>query len=288
MTAISWTDETWNPVTGCTMVSPGCALCYAQTVDYRFDHDKVGKLPWAFPASQGGRGVTLHPDRLDKPLHWKKPRRIFVDSMSDLFHEDVPFEFIAKVWDTMFNTSVLANTPHHTYQILTKRPDLMLEFSKWMNDTQHRRIDYSNVWLGVSVENQLWADRRIPLLLQTPAAVRFISAEPLLAPVDIDPFLECPHWNDSVYGAEGGDICCQLCGKPRACQPLGLDWIIAGCESGPKHRPMDTDWARSLRDQCQAAGVPFFLKQMYVDGKKVETPELDGKAWAEMPEVRSA
>ena len=239
-TKISWTDATWNPTTGCTMVSPGCAHCYAETIDHRFDHDKVGKLPWAFPASQGGRGVTLHPDRLDQPLHWKKPKRIFVDSMSDLFHEEVPLEFIRQVFEVMSRAS------RHTFQILTKRHERLQALAK--------ELDWpENVWIGVSVENQYWADRRIPPLLTVPAAVRFLSVEPLLKPVTIRPYLK------------------------------DLQWVILGGESGPRARPIKQEWVQAIRDDCRTAGVPFFFKQWGGRTSKVGGRELDGRTWDEMP-----
>ena len=255
-TAIEWTDATWNPVTGCTKVSPGCANCYAETVDHRFDHDKVGKLPWAFPASRGGRGVTLHPDRLELPMHWKKPQRIFVNSMSDLFHEDVPFDFILRVFDLM------RVARQHTYQVLTKRPERMYQFFRWTveNVGGHPMRVYfpmRNVWLGVSTENQHWADIRIPLLMQIPAAVRFISAEPLLGPVDLTSVgplgqnVLTGEWGH--YDEDTGEECFHW--------GQALDWVIAGGESGPKARPAHPDWFRQIRDHCQAAGVPYFFKQ---------------------------
>ena len=264
VTTISWTNATWNPVTGCTKVSPGCSRCYAEAIDHRFDHDKVGKLPWDFPVSKGGRGITLHPDRLDLPLRWKRPRMIFVNSMSDLFHEDVPFEFIAKVWDTMFDTSGLSGTVKHVYQILTKRPERMLAFDRWMNETQFRRTDQDNIWKGVSVENQLWAERRIPILAEIPAAVRFVSVEPLLGPVDLRAWLHgnCEAWGGTADGRV-------------------LDWVICGGESGPRFRPMDLDWARRLRDQCQQAGMPFFFKQSSGPRPGMNR-ELDGRFWEEL------
>lgn len=252
MTSIEWTDVTWNPVTGCSKVSPGCAHCYAERVTHRFNRDA---LPWT-PAN-AAVNVVLHPERLDAPLHWRKPRRVFVNSMSDLFHENVPDEFIARVF------AVMALSPWHTYQVLTKRPELMhaymTDFALRVNahgwpegvpmaprfraNGLPNAVDWPlpNVWLGVSVENQHWADERIPLLLQTPAAVRFVSCEPLLGPVDLSRWMGC---ND-----------------PGCCTPW-LDWVIVGGESGPKARPMDLAWARSLRDQCRAASVPFFMKQL--------------------------
>lgn len=241
-TKIEWTDATWNPVTGCTKVSPGCAHCYAETVDHRFDHDKVGKLPWAFPASRGGRGVTLHPDRLEQPLHWKKPKKIFTCSMSDLFHEDVPNAFLVAVF------MVMSQCPQHVFQILTKRPQRMFDFAKYFFAPTltlgNPPVPWpANVWAGTSVENQHWADIRIPKLLQIPAQVRFVSAEPLLGSVDLEEWL-C-----------NGD-----CGVPwQEC--TGINWVIAGGESGPKARPSGSHWFERIRDDCQEAGVPFFFKQ---------------------------
>lgn len=303
---IEWTQKTWNPVTGCTKVSPGCAHCYAETIDHRFDHDKVGKLPWAFPASRGGRGVTLHPERLGDPLRWRKPSLVFVNSMSDLFHEDVPDDFIARCFVAM----MLAK--NQTFQVLTKRPDRMANLlprlkalmrdemyraiglhydegepepwyffrqgrhhgapreywiERWYsdhtdNDLKNPHLDWRNwplrnVWMGVSVENQLWADRRIPYLLETPAAVRFLSCEPLLGPVDLSPWLTTGYCANCGDGQPYG----RCCDEPIRIDDDPLDWVITGGESGPKARPMHPDWARSLRDQCQAAGVPFFFKQ---------------------------
>ena len=210
MSAIEWTDVTWNPVTGCDKVSPGCDHCYAEGIATRFAGGK------AFP---NGFDVTLHPERLDKPLHWRAPRRVFVNSMSDMFHDQISDEFIGRVWDTM------AAAPHHTFQILTKRPGRMRSLAKQKLPT------LPNVWLGVSAEDQKWADVRIPLLLDTPATVRFISAEPLLGPIDLTPYL------------------------PQ------LDWVIAGGESGPHHRAMDPTWPRLIRDQCVVTGTAFHFKQ---------------------------
>jgi protein gp37 len=252
---IEWTDATWNPTSGCTKVSQGCKHCYAERV-----------FPRAYAKS--GRAFTdvaQHPDRLGQPLRWQRPRRIFVDSMSDLFHEAIPFDYI----DSVFGVMALAR--QHTFQVLTKRPARMLE---WFNQARSRPAivecacsamleatgilerrpfdrdeamalagqgwPLPNVWLGVSVEDQATADERIPLLLATPATVRFLSMEPLLGPVDVFPYIR------------------KTIGDPLSSP---LDWVIVGGESGPKARPMHPDWARSLRDQCAAAGVPFFFKQ---------------------------
>ena len=230
---IGWTEATWNPVTGCTKVSQGCKHCYAEQV---FNKRLATNPKLKRYYGRTFTDVQSHDELLDKPLHWKKPRMIFVNSMSDLFHEDVPFEFIKKVWDTMFDTSF---EPHrHIYQILTKRPARMLEFSKWMG-SQFQRIDYDNVWLGVSVEDQKTADERIPILLQTPAAIRWISAEPLLEKIDIMKFIQ-------------------------------LDWVVVGGESGHRRRKFDIDWARKLRDDCKVKELPFFMKQV---DKVIPIPE---------------
>lgn len=219
MSKIEWTDETWNPVTGCTKISPGCKNCYAETIANRFWKDRKFT------------DVRLEEDRLTQPLHWKKPRMIFVNSMSDLFHEDVPFEFIDKV------ISAISQSPQHIFQILTKRPKRALEYFMLPSSDL-----LENVWLGVSVENQQTADERIPILLQTPAVVRWISAEPLLSEINLE------HYLPLVVG-----------GKVR---DSGLDWVVVGGESGTNKRPFNPDWARVIRDQCKIVNVPFFMKQI--------------------------
>lgn len=296
-TGIEWTDETWNPVTGCTKVSPGCDHCYAERITNRFGG------PGAFDT------VVLHPERLDRPLHWRTPRRVFVNSMSDLFHDAVPDEFIAQVFEVM----AMAGDEHgHTFQVLTKRPGRM---ASWMRrhlgeDQNWARNAPSNVWLGTSIETQKWVDVRLPKLLETPAAMRFLSCEPLLGPLDLSGWLDKP-WCPT-HDFPGG-FCIEDCGDRRR-----LDWVIVGGESGPKARPMHPDWARSLRDQCVAAGVPFFFKQWgewlpdipssdfrygtggdrenhwddgewtsFRVGKKRAGRELDGRTWDEMPESTS-
>jgi protein gp37 len=453
-TGISWTDMTWGPVTGCSKVSPGCAHCYAETVTQRY----AGRpgwpaefLPWT--PENAERNVVLHPERLDAPLHWRKPRRVFVNSMSDLFHEQVPDEFIAAIF------GVMAAAPQHAYQILTKRPERMREWcsrddvpakidtmaevarhgliaevfapeadaeiagwpgyfitnkgrvlsdrtragkrsdgrhelkpmlgdeghsrvmlqvegrstrplvhrlvletfdraprvgeqgchidrdatnnarwnvhwgsqeDNWADSKRHgtrrryskltpeniveirdgsasgesfaslgRRFDVSatqirnvvrgeqwspeyvptwpleSVWLGVSVENQHWADERIPILLATPAAVRFLSCEPLLGPINLSRYLD---WRCPTHGsvnAHASFTCDEDCTPDIA-------WIIAGGESGPRARPCDLDWLRSLRDQCQANSVAFHLKQL--GGRRPGgTALLDGVEWKEFP-----
>lgn len=261
-TGIEWTDATWNPVTGCTKVSQGCKHCYAER-----DWNRMVHLP-----AYKGRAFTdvaCHPERLIQPLRWKRPRRIFVNSMSDLFHESVPFEFIDQVFAAM------AICPQHTFQVLTKRPERMRDYTTRLSrsakllDDAARTMGYSfehegqylvsfplpNVWLGVSVEDQQTADERIPLLLQTPAAVRWVSAEPLLGRVDLCEAFGM-WWNQTIG-------CFESIGQ-RFNPGLGrggIDWVVVGGESGPKARPMHPDWVRSIRDQCKSAGVPFLFKQ---------------------------
>lgn len=229
-TTIEWTDVTWNPTTGCDKVSPGCKNCYAERLVERF--------PQSFP--QGFR-FTLHPERLRQPYRWRKPRRVFVNSMSDLFHEQMPMSFLLEIF------KVMRETPQHTYQILTKRHKRLLELDPF--------IDWPpNVWMGVSVENQKYAER-IDFLRQTGAKVKFVSCEPLLGPVELD--------------------------------LRGIDWVIVGGESGPNHRPIDPAWVRSLRDQCQRANVPFFFKQWGGRTSKSGGRLLDGRTWDELPEAHS-
>ncbi|MFH1635591.1 MAG: phage Gp37/Gp68 family protein [Chloroflexota bacterium] len=267
-TSIEWTatrnnDGTivkgvvWNPTTGCTKVSAGCKNCYAERIAKRFWKDRKFTE------------VRCHPERLDIPLHWKKPRRIFVDSMSDLFHPDVPDEFIRDIWIVMHECKL------HTFMILTKRPERM----QWLLNRQFGpHLIESNVWLGVSCEDQKTADERIPLLVQTSAALRFVSIEPMLGKIDLSEYLD-----HCSYYCDHGDM------YPEGHRPERpkIDWLICGCESGSGARPMNLDWARSLRDQCVSAGIPFFLKQAVIDGKLVKMPELDGRIWDQYPEKKS-
>lgn len=257
-TKIEWTDATWNPVTGCTKVSPGCDRCYAQTIAHRFA---------GTPAYPDGFDIRLRPERIDQPLRWTRPRRVFVNSMSDLFHKDIPDEYIARVF------AVMALAPRHIFQVLTKRHGRMrsllastgFTWQVWhqMLTLTHERSmpmpaehaaaltwPLPNVWLGVSVEDQQRADLRIPALLDTPAAVRFLSCEPLLGPVDLGQSLAQYRPGDE-HPWDGDEL------KARDV----LHWVIVGGESGPGARPMHPDWARTLRDQCRAAGVAFHFKQ---------------------------
>lgn len=294
-TAISWTNETWNPVTGCSKVSPGCAHCYAEGLSMRFGWSKK---PWT--PENAAENVQLHPERLDKPLKWREPKRVFVNSMSDLFHELVPFEFVDRVF------AVMALTPQHTYQILTKRPERMREYLNVRD--RHNRIELAadalfpgkgnpclggkhllpqlplaNVWLGTSVENQHWADIRIPQLLDTPAAVRFLSCEPLLGPVTFSQGM-LSGFCDTPCGdyTENGECACTTKHQHEFGPWPHIDWVIVGGESGPDYRTMDLDWARAIRDQCLEAGIPYFFKQQ--SARRSETnPHLDGMQWHQFP-----
>lgn len=295
-TSIEWTrgddgtsGATWNPTVGCTKVSAGCDHCYAETLVNRFAGHNA-----AFP--ERFDTVVLRPHFLDRPLRWQRPRRIFVNSLSDLFHKDVPDEFIVEVF------AVMAATPRHTYQLLTKRHGRMrslLSSEEFIAEVEfaarHRRggpamtpgwgpddempWPLPNVWLGISAEDQATADLRIPALLNTPAAVRWVSAEPLLGPIDLEAWMpagqarwhcrprtgcgrffagdhrqNCPHCGNVDYwcGSHVGNA------HPNG-QPI--NWVVAGGESGPGARPMHPDWARGLRDQCAHAGVPYHFKQ---------------------------
>lgn len=296
---ISWTDATWSPVTGCTRVSEGCTRCYIErTPPFRMAGRRFTTACSACSGTGDTRseaigsttGVELHTDRLGQPLRWHKPRRVFVCSMADLFHDDVPDEYIAQVWATM------AISQRHTFQILTKRPARMRslltdvgfveavcrhaaslrEGPGWHHSHvaeaapgQWAGWPLPNVWLGVSAETQQWADARIPVLLGAPAAVRWVSAEPLLGPID----LRLTHYIDPdeinpATGRRNCGGCSDYPGIPH--QPTcyrepgphcDIDWVVAGGESGPGARPMDPEWTRDLRRQCAADGVPFFFKQ---------------------------
>lgn len=236
---IEWTDAVWNPVTGCTKVSAGCKHCYAERMSKRL----AGRV--GYPEAPDNFKVTLHPDRLDEPLNWHKPRRVFVCSMGDLFHKDVPDNYVSDVLDVVGFSSCA----RHTFMILTKRPERMYKFF-----AENPGPTIPNLWLGTSVENQPAADERIPWLLQTPAAVRFLSCEPLLGAVNIENDLFGRHFVVTGPPRPG------LLGPEMNKLPK-LDWVIVGGESGPGARPMHPDWALSLRNQCFQAGVPLFFKQ---------------------------
>lgn len=311
-TKIEWTDAVWNPIRGCSKVSEGCRNCYAERINNRFAWCNGGKWDGT---------IEFVESKLDEPLHLRNPRRIFVNSMSDLFHENVKDEWLDRIF------AVMASNNRHVFQILTKRPERMRSYldgllansavgDRWdaarrpiyralLKRGEYRRAEYvgvmvahdkppfKNIWLGVSVENQEAADKRIPLLLQTPAAVRWVSAEPLLGGPNLAPWLK--------WWKRGGTC---------AVTERGLDWVVCGGESGPGARPMHPDWARGLRDQCKQAGAPFFFKgwgnhlpfgqegascgrcitdngqAFYQCGKKRSGCLLDGREWKEFPEGR--
>lgn len=238
----------WNPVTGCSKVSEGCKFCYAERMARRL----AGRH--GYPEYPHHFDVTLHPDRLEIPLRWEKPRTVFICSMSDLFHEDVETDWIAHIWGVMMKAE------QHIFQVLTKRPARMLQFVR-----DEVMVPFPNIWLGITAENQRTADERIPLLLQTPAAVRFVSCEPLLGPIDLSNIVVHGDYEPAktIYNLIKGsrhdiDVDGFGVGAPLPCR---ISWVIVGGESGPGARPMHPDWARSLRDQCQTAGIPCFFKQ---------------------------
>ena len=252
-TGIQWCTETWNPTTGCDRVSPGCDHCYALTMAKRLKGMGQAKYQTdGDPRTSGpGFGLAVHPDALDVPLHWRKPKRIFVNSMSDLFHPKVPTAFIAAVFD------VMAQTPQHTYQVLTKRAPRMRSLSR--GATFGEGWPLPNVWLGVSAENQEQADARIPALLETRASVRFVSAEPLLEPIHIP------------YTVREDRM------------PAAPDWLIIGGESGPGARPMDPAWARDLLAQAAHLGIAPFVKQLGAVWAHGRSKHDHGGEWDDWP-----
>ncbi len=231
ISAIEWTDATWNPVTGCTKISPGCKNCYAERLALRLK--EMGN-----PRYKNGFRITLHPDQLDLPLRWTKPKMIFVNSMSDLFHEAVPAEYIKKVFE------VMVKADWHIFQILTKRAERLAKLAPELPWPSH-------IWQGVSIDNQTYT-KRVVHLQKVPAAVRFLSVEPLLGSI--------PHL------------------------PLdGIHWVIVGGESGPRHRPIKPEWVREIKKQCLAARVSFFFKQWGGRTPKSGGRVLDGRTWDQMP-----
>jgi len=234
--SIEWTESTWNPLTGCTKISPGCKHCYAERMALRLK--AMGQ-----PNYRNGFQVTLHEHALELPLSWKKPQMIFVNSMSDLFHQDVPIEFIQRVFDVMHQAS------WHTFQVLTKR-------SKRLRELDSKTNWSSNVWMGVSVENEKYA-LRIDDLRQTRACTRFLSLEPLLGPLP----------NLDLHG---------------------INWVIVGGESGPGARPIEEEWVIDIKNQCRKAHIPFFFKQWGGFNKKRAGRTLQGRTWDEMPRLIQA
>lgn len=276
-TGIEWTQSTWNPTVGCTKVSAGCDHCYAENLVNRFAGTSS-----AFPTTFDI--VNLRSDRfLTQPLRWRKPRRIFVNSLSDLFHKDVPDEFIARVF------AVMAACPQHTFQLLTKRhgrmrsmlssarwPELLTATGEWPPDLDPEQ-PLPNLWLGVSAENQDAADLRIPALLDTPAAVRWVSAEPLLGPIDLTRWTR---QHDAACQDENGDPPWCTCGRDRDGY---LNWLVAGGESGAHARPLAGRWVRDIRDQCVTNNIPFLFKQWGGRSPKANGRVLDARTWDEYP-----
>jgi len=260
MTKIEWTNTTWNPIVGCSKKSEGCKNCYAEKMAYRLrcmalSRDSFSNLDYYVDTvddlgNWNGKTYFIE-NALKKPLHWKKPRMIFVCSMSDLFHENNSFTDILKIWD------VMCQTPRHTFQILTKRPERMLEFYKWLGQkvkddgfdsipsNSNNLLDYigtpDHIWIGVTVENQKAANERIPNLIEIPAKVKFLSCEPLLSSIDLPWFEKTQFTNESVLSS--------------------FNWVIAGPETGPKARPMKIEWIESLYHQCIIDNISFFDKK---------------------------
>jgi protein gp37 len=307
--AIEWTDATWNPIVGCSIVSPGCTNCYAMKMAARIqkmnrtggsNSNYVNHYDGTTKSVKGSAVWTgklaLAPDKLFlKPLSRRAPTIYFVNSMGDLFHEDCPDEWIDRVF------AVMALSPQHTFQVLTKRAARMRDYCLTLG--RHHEVDrvsiamkqihtdhgfgangafytmgaigwhFKNIWLGVSTERQQEADERIPLLLRTPAAVRFISAEPLLGPINLTSI--------NHRGVVGGHSALHDRGLGK------LDWVITGAESGPGARECAIEWVRGIKEMCIDAGVPFFWKQHAKNGKKIPTPKLDGRIWTEMPRIEA-
>lgn len=331
MTSIEWTDVTWNPVTGCTKVSPGCKNCYAERVSARTFAGQLAPLGGGASGSRPRRftDVQCHPERLEAPLHWRKPRRVFVNSMSDLFHEAVPVEFVERVF------AVMAAASQQTFQVLTKRPRRMRDLlndaglaqrirvapatrQAELNGDLFRAVDrvhggmtaierqmslanmpplpvtrwpLPNVWLGVSAENQETADERIPILLDTPAAVRFVSAEPLLGSIDLCSVQPMRHEKDGtlvpvqgppVFDALRGQYTRGIGNGALGYDCKRLDWVIVGGESGPRARPCDVSWVSSILDQCKASGTACFIKQLGA------VPRVTGQRWRAWPGQHNA
>ena len=307
-TSIEWATDVWNPISGCSKVSPGCEACYAIRETNR--HRNLPKFSGLVQDMEWTGEVRCHPDLLDQPYHWKKPRRIFVASMSDLFHSKVPWDFVMDVFET------IRQCRQHTFLLLTKRPGRMAYFAEKVWPYWSGMPWPENCWAGTSVESQTYAPR-LDCLLRVPAKFRFVSAEPLLGPLDLRRWLggvgvACPH--DLGICHHG---CTAACWRRTNCAPLGspperISWVIAGGESGSGARPSHPDWFRNLRDQCQRAGVPFFFKQwgewvsthdvslavasnpkcvfrrldgatVYRVGKKAAGALLDGREWRDMP-----
>lgn len=277
-TGIEWADATWNPVVGCSIVSPGCTNCYAMRQAARL-LDKAGSHYEGPTRTVNGNAVwtgkvALAPDRiLTQPLRWARGRRVFVNSMGDLFHESMPDAWIDRVF------AVMALAPQHTFLVLTKRSARMRAYIDAAAHGERDQWPLPNVWLGVSAEDQQRAAERIPDLLATPAAKRFASCEPMLGPISLRWLAAFPENAPTTAMKPGAAGTNELDGLRR------LDWIIAGGESGPGARPLHPDWARALRDQCVAAGVPFFFKQWGEWAPALHDDEDDGRVLRQIERV---
>ncbi len=247
-TKIPWATKVWNPVTGCEKVSEGCDNCYAKPfAENRLRNHPNFDIKYKY---RDGFKPTFHPEALKEPEKWKKPQRVFVVSMGDLFHEDIPFTDIVRVFVEM------VKHPKHTFMLLTKRPQRMKEFIDWVNP--NCLIDLKNIWLGVTVENQERAAERIPILLEIPAAIRFVSIEPMLSEIDFKQVASRKFLNWLLTDKN----------------QYPLDWVICGGETGHNARPMNSDWVKKLRDQCFVSETPFFFKQW---GEWITIPREDVK-----------
>lgn len=282
MSKIEWTDKTWNPIIGCNKISEGCDNCYAEKMACRlacmeyniaaYDYRSVVNGSENIKPKKWNGKTFFAQSQLQKPLNRKKPTKYFVCSMGDLFHESVPFEWVLQVWD------VMCQNPRHTYQLLTKRPERVLEYLKWLGkkckddgldsipSSSDNYLDYVSVpefiWIGVTAENQEQANKRVPILLNIPATIRFVSCEPLLSEIDFPWYQDVQNTNETVLD--------------------DIDWVIVGGESGHHARPMHPAWAENIRNQCIASNTSFFFKQW---GNKKAGCLLDGKEYKNFPEI---
>ena len=295
---IEWTDATWNPLAGCTKCSPGCENCYAERMSHRLEsmqHQKdrkkykhLWKYNEVITCGAWNNSIYLDIPSLDKPLHWHKPRRIFVCSMSDLFHPKVPFDFIDKVMFTIYKSYSMG----HTFQILTKRVRRMMKYFSGNVDgriiglfrrtdnrytSEHRLTNSVNllprVRLGVSISNQAEADEKIPIIIQIPAAFRWLSIEPLLSKINLTAWLDVQE-QEFTAKRNSKEIRSGSKSNIKNTSRQKLDLVVVGCESGPKRRPCKIEWVESIVAQCKAAYVPVFVKQINVNGKVVKMPKL--------------